>query len=180
NAAYDGFARRPDQARDALRTIAGSGRAALNDLRRLLEVVHPEVEDDPLRPQPGLSDLEQLAAAVRSAGLAVAVHHDGTPPTVPAVIDLSAYRIVQEALTNALRHASASHAEVAVRYSPDALELEITDDGRGAAGHDEWMEGRGLTGMRERAALLRGTVDAEPLAQGGWRVHAWLPLERAR
>jgi signal transduction histidine kinase len=110
----------------------------------------------------------------------VVVRREGEAPTLPAGVDLSAYRIVQEALTNTLRHARATRAEVTVRYRKQAVELEVRDDGRGSPGADLNGAGQGIVGMRERAALLGGTLEAGPLPAGGYRVHAQLPLEVSR
>ncbi|MEU4444028.1 sensor histidine kinase [Actinosynnema sp. NPDC050801] len=162
-AADDVFDRRPDRAKEALRSIEATGRATLEELRKLLGAVRPEE-------RPGLDRLAELVEPLRAAGLRVDVRHEPVP--LPAGVDLSAYRIVQEALTNTLRHARAGRAEVLVRTDSGVLELEVRDDGRGGvAGF-----GRGITGMRERAALLGGTVDAGPLPEGGFLVHARLPL----
>ncbi|WP_202918963.1 sensor histidine kinase [Saccharothrix deserti] len=162
-AADDVFDQRPDRAREALRSIDATARATLDELRKLLGAVRPEE-------RPGLDRLADLVEPLRAAGLRVEITHESAP--LPAGVDLSAYRIVQEALTNTLRHAQASRAEVLVRNDSGVLDLEVRDDGRGGvAGF-----GRGITGMRERAALLGGTVDAGPLPDGGFRVHARLPL----
>ncbi len=159
-AADDVFDSRPDQARAALRSIEGAGREALGDLRRLLA-----------GEQPGLARLGELAEPLRAAGLEVAMSVDGE---APAEVEGSAYRIVQEALTNTLRHASARRAEVEVRTQDGVLELDVRDDGRGGGFADG--AGRGIAGMRERAALLGGTLEAGPRPEGGFRVHARFPL----
>ncbi len=159
-AADDVFDARPDQARAALRSIEGAGREALGDLRRLLA-----------GEQPGLDRLGELAEPLRAAGLEVAMSVDGA---APAEVEGSAYRIVQEALTNTLRHASARRAEVEVRAHDGVLELDVRDDGRGGGFADG--AGRGIAGMRERAALLGGTLEAGSRPDGGFRVHARLPL----
>ncbi len=176
-AADDVFDERPDQARAALRSIERSGREAMTELRRLLGAVRPEAR--PPAPQPGLDRVE-LAEPLRAAGLGVGVHREGDPAPLPAGVDLSAYRIVQEALTNTLRHARASRAEVTLSYGADSVELEVTDDGNGVSAADPCAPGQGLMGMRERAALLGGTLEAGPLPRGGYRVHARLPLEADR
>src|SRR3954470_1617034 len=159
-AAGDVFEARPDQARAALHSIEGAGREALGELRRLLA-----------GEQPGLDRLGELAEPLRAAGLEVAIDVDADAS--PGV-EGSAYRIVQEALTNTLRHAGASRAEVVVRAGEGMLELDMRDDGRGGGFADG--SGRGIAGMRERAALLGGTLDAGPMPEGGFRVHARLPL----
>jgi signal transduction histidine kinase len=173
-AADDVFDERPDRAREALRAIEAAGREALGELRRLLTVVRPGADGDPAHPQPGLDRLGELAAPLRAAGLEVALRREGDAGTLPAGVDLSAYRIIQEALTNTLRHAGASRAEVTVRSGAGMLELDVRDDGRGSGG--DGGAGRGIAGMRERAAMLGGTLEAGPLPEGGFRVHARLPL----
>jgi signal transduction histidine kinase len=178
SAADDVFDTRPDQARAALRSIEQAGRDALRELRTLLSG-GASGDPDPTQPQPGLARLDELAQPLRVGGLDVVVRREGEAPEVPAGVDLSAYRIVQEALTNTLRHARATRAEVTVRYGDGAVELEVRDDGRGSAGAEANGTGRGLVGMRERAALLGGTLEAGPLPGGGYRVHARLPLETA-
>ena len=175
-AADDVFDERPDQARAALRSIERSGREAMAELRRLLSEVRPRPGAVPQVPQPGLDGLEELAAPLREGGLEVAVRREGEAAALPAGVELSAYRIVQEALTNTLRHARATRADVTLRYEPGALELEVSDDGR-AAPESLAGDGHGLMGMRERATLLGGTLEAGPGPQGGYRVHARLPLE---
>jgi signal transduction histidine kinase len=176
-AADDVFDERPDQARTALRAIESSGREALAELRRLLAAVRPDADENPNRPQPGLGDLDELAAPLRAGGLDVVVQREGGPTELPAGVDLSAFRIVQEALTNTLRHAGATRAEVTVRYDSEAVEVDVLDDGRGATSGGTPGGGHGLVGMRERVALLGGTLEAGPLPRGGgYRVHARLPL----
>jgi signal transduction histidine kinase len=183
-AADDVFDTRPDQARQAVRSIEATGREALRELRRLLGQVSPPAagHEGPApvpAPTPGLARLEELTAPLRAAGLEVAVRREGPGgPAVPAGVDSSAYRIVQEALTNTLRHAGASSASVTIRAAGGTLELDVRDDGRGCPA--EAAGGRGLAGMRERAALLGGTLDAGPLPEGGFRVLARLPLGAAR
>jgi signal transduction histidine kinase len=176
-AADDVFDSRPDQAREALRSIEQAGRDALGELRRLLSAVRPGVSGTPTHPQPGLDRLEELAQPLRTGGLDVVVRHEGPASSLPASVDLYAYRIVQEALTNTLRHARAKHVEVVVRYGLDAVEIDVRDDGQGFAVGDGAGGGLGLVGMRERASLLGGTLEVGPLPRGGYRVHARLPLE---
>jgi signal transduction histidine kinase len=178
-AADDVFDERPDQARAALRSIESTGRDALVELRRLLAGVRSD-DDASAPPQPGLSRIGELAAPLRAAGLEVTLRREGEAgDALPAGVDLSAYRIVQEALTNTLRHAGASRADVTIRADSEMLELEILDDGRGGA-LDGDGAGRGIAGMRERTAMLGGTLDAGPVPGGGFRVHARLPLEAVR
>jgi signal transduction histidine kinase len=179
-AADDVFDSRPDQARAALRSIERAGRDALGELRRLLSAVRPGMEPEPTGPQPGLDRLDELAEPLRAGGLRVVVRREGPATQLPAGVDLSAYRIVQEALTNTVRHARATRAEVTVRYGADAVEVDVRDDGRAAPGSAANGGGHGLAGMRERASLLGGTLEAGPLPGGGYRVHARLPLEPAR
>ncbi|HMG41517.1 MAG TPA: sensor histidine kinase [Acidimicrobiales bacterium] len=177
-AAGDVFDTHPDQARSALLAIERTGREALVELRRLLGAVFPGELRSPSSPQPGLDRLDELAGQVRAAGLDVTVTVDGPPAALPAGIDLSAYRIVQEALTNTLRHARARSAEVTVRYRPDAVEIDVVDDGTAAPAASDGP-GYGIIGMHERATVLGGTLDAAPTAHGGFRVHALLPLDPA-
>jgi signal transduction histidine kinase len=172
-AAQDVFDVRPELSRESLSAIEASGRAALGELRRLLSTVRADGEDAH-DPQPGLAQLEALVESVRAAGLDVALRREGRPVEVPSGVGLSAYRIVQEALTNTLRHAHASSAVVTVRYTPVAVEVEVADDGRGARGGVEG--GRGIVGMRERAALLGGTLEVGSAPRGGFHVRAALPV----
>jgi signal transduction histidine kinase len=192
-AAGDVFDDRPDQARAALSSIEGAGREALAELRRLVAAVRPGEgdgdggggEDLPSEPQPGLAQVSALAAQLRSAGLDVVVREDGEPFPLPAGVDLSAFRIVQEALTNTLRHAHATTAEVTLRYEPGVVELDVVDDGRptiprahgAGTGTEAGNGGLGLVGMHERATMLGGVLEAGPTAHGGFRVRARLPVE---
>ena len=179
-AADEVFETRPDQARAALRSIESAGREALRELRLLLGAVRPGEPGGPAAPQPGLSGLDELVEPLRGVGLAVALRREGAVRPLPAGVDLSAYRIVQEALTNTLRHGRATRAEVTVRYGADSVELDVRDDGLAAVRRATGApRGAGLVGMRERASMLGGTLEAGPLAEGGYRVHAHLPLEAA-
>jgi signal transduction histidine kinase len=179
SAAEEVFDTRPDQARAALRSIEQAGRDALRELRTLLGGGATD-GPDPTQPQPGLDRLDELAEPLRLSGLDVVVRREGKPAELPTGVDLSAFRIVQEALTNTLRHARATRAEVTVRYGDGAVELEVRDDGRASQAAVANGTGRGLVGMRERAVLLGGTLEAGPVPGGGYRVHARLPLEAAR
>jgi signal transduction histidine kinase len=170
----------PKEARKALAAIEATSRAALTELRRLLGVLRQE--DEPhggLAPMPGLADLEGLLAEVAKAGLAVKLQVHGTRPPLPAGVDLSAYRIVQEALTNVVKHAGPARAQVVVGYHDRDVTVEILDDGRGAAtstGEGRAGTGHGLIGMRERVAAFGGDLEAGPGPGGGFRVAARLPL----
>jgi len=172
-AANDVFESQPGRAREALQAIEASGRAALGELRRMLGVVR-EAGDANYAPQPGIERIEELVADVRAAGLDVAVSIEGAPREVPAGIDLSVYRVVQEALTNTLKHARASRADVTLRYGARELGVEVRDDGAG--GTNGAGGGHGLTGMRERVAIFGGSLDAGPAKQGGFEVVARFPL----
>jgi signal transduction histidine kinase len=171
----------PHKAREPLRSVQDTGRQALIELRRLLGVLRTDDGAAALAPQPGLDQVGALAAHVREAGVAVELRVDGARDHVPAGVDLAAYRIVQEALTNVLKHASASHAVVRVGYRPDAIELEVLDDGHGplGSGHDGTGPGQGLIGMRERASLYGGLIEAQPRTGGGFAVRARLPVRIA-
>jgi signal transduction histidine kinase len=178
-AADDVFDTSPEAARQALRSIGSAGRQALAELRRVLQTVRPQAgEEQGWAPQPGLSGLGELLAQVRATGLKVTARVDGALVDLPAGLDLSAYRIVQEALTNTLKHARADTAEVNVRYSPAGLLLEVLDDGQPAApaGQHGPGPGRGLIGIRERAALHGGTCAAGPRPGRGFRVQVSFPL----
>ena len=170
-AADDVFESSPQRSREAVRAVAATGRQAQAELQQLLRTVAPD-QDARAHPQPGLADVERLGATVAQAGLDVTTEVAVTV-AVPPGVALSAYRIVQESLTNALRHADAEHAEVRVHVVDAALLVDVHDDGQG--GHTTGS-GRGLVGMRERAELLGGTLSAGPDPAGGWRVTAHLPM----
>jgi signal transduction histidine kinase len=165
----------PAAASEALREIEASGRTGLAEMRRLLGILKAE-GDDGRTPQPGLADLGELLDSMAATGLAVEVVVEGSPRPLPPGVDLSAYRIVQEALTNALRHAGGASAHMVVRYEPGALELEIADDGPGRPDGPP-TGGHGLIGMRERAQLFGGEFDAGLRPGGGFLVRARLPFE---
>jgi signal transduction histidine kinase len=170
----------PKEARRSLAAIEATSRAALEELRRLLGVLRQEDEPQAsLAPVPGLADLDSLLGEVAKAGLAVRLQVEGTPSPLPAGVDLSAYRIVQEALTNVVKHAGPARAEVVVGYHDRDVTVEVTDDGRGAAapaGDGQTRVGHGLIGMRERVAAFGGDLEAGPGPDGGFRVVARLPL----
>lgn len=160
--------------REVLETVEDIGRGALTEMRRLVGMLRSD-ESYPLTPQPGLGDLPQLVTQVREAGLPVELSVEGDPRDLPVGLELSAFRIVQEALTNALKHAGDARATVRVRYRPDSLELEIVDDGAGAEAEADGG-GHGLVGMRERVALYGGRFEANRRAAGGFTVRALLPI----
>jgi signal transduction histidine kinase len=166
----------PERAGEPLRRIEASGREALDELRRLLGVLRDGSQaEEGLTPQPGLADLPALVDSVSGAGVAVALSFEGRPRTLPRGVDLSAYRIVQEALTNTLKHAASAQAVVTVRYTHDAVELRIVDDGAGTA--NGGSEGNGLAGMRERVTLYGGSLETGPQPDGGFAVNARLPVD---
>ena len=170
----------PERAEVSLRSVERAGRDALAEMRRLLGVLGSGEDPQSLAPQPGLGDIEDLIAGTRSAGLSTHLRVDGEPTTVSAALDLCAYRIVQEALTNAIKHAGPARAEVRLRWAREALEVEISDDGRGSGDVNGASGGHGIAGMRERAALYGGTIDAGPGPGRGFTVRAHLPLSPER
>jgi signal transduction histidine kinase len=165
----------PDQAREALRSIRTTASDALGEMRRLLGILRTTGDELVLNPQPSVAQLEPLLAQTRTTGLEVELRIDGKPRPLPPGLDLTAYRIVQEALTNTRKHGRASRADVALRYTPSALEVEIVDDGTApvtAANNG----GHGLVGMRERVALYDGTLTTGAHDDGGgYAVRAVLP-----
>jgi signal transduction histidine kinase len=160
---------------ESLERIEESARQALIEMRRLLGVMRRDDQESGRAPQPGVASLPSLAETVRASGLAVDLRLDAGCFSLPPALDLSVYRIVQEALTNALRHARASRATVAVERTSAGISVQVADDGIGGAGGT--AAGHGLVGMRERAAILGGTITAAPRADGrGFLVHAELPV----
>ena len=173
----------PGRARESLAAVASTGRAALTELRRLLGVIRSDEEGEnapAYAPQPGLEYLDDLLRQVRETGLNVELSVLGEPRALPEGAGLCAYRIVQEALTNTLKHAEASRARVSLRYVADALELQVLDDGRGAPPVNGEGAGHGLIGMRERVALFGGELSARSRAGEGFEVVARIPIEEAR
>jgi signal transduction histidine kinase len=164
--------RQPERAREALTAIHEVSRQALGELRSVLGVLRADGAQAPLMPSPGLDRLDELTAHTRTAGIAVRVVEEGARRPVPAGVDAAAYRIVQEALTNTVRHSGGHEAWVRLRYDPDALTIEVDDDGRLAAPPEP---GNGVAGMTERARALGGTLAAGPRPGGGFRVLARLP-----
>jgi signal transduction histidine kinase len=168
--------RRPEQARETLVTIEQTSARALSELRATLGVLRDAADGH--TPTPGLSQVEELAGLAREAGLDVKVEASLPPRELPSEVDQAAYRIVQESLTNAIRHAGPARVTVAIGYGPTHVELWVSDDGRGACqGAGRVTGGRGIVGMRERAELLGGELTAEPGPDGGFQVLARLPLE---
>ena len=170
----------PAEARQALAAIEATSRSALTEMRRLLGVLRQEGEPrGSLAPAPGLADLASLVTQVQDAGLRVWITVDGQRGPVPPGIDLSAYRIIQEALTNVIKHAAASSAHVTISYRPDSVTVEITDQGSpGPPGRTG--SGHGIIGMRERVAVFGGEFAAGPGPDGGFRVRACFPIAEVR
>jgi len=160
--------------REVLETVERTGRSALTEMRRLLGMLRANA-NEPLAPQPGLSDVPTLVTQLREAGLPVELQVEGERRELPVGIELSAYRIVQEALTNALKHAGEARASVNIRYGSDSLEIEIVDDGTGTSTPVS-SGGHGLVGMRERVALYGGRLDAGRRPSGGFAVRVLLPI----
>jgi signal transduction histidine kinase len=164
--------------RDALTSVEQAGRTALAEMRRLLAAMRRDGDDVDLMPQPGLDGLGSLLEEIGRAGLPVRLHVEGEPFPLPAALDLSAYRIVQEGLTNVLKHAHASHADVTVCYRPDGLRTEVRDDGIGAAASDGigTGHGHGLVGIRERVKIYGGEMTAGSANGGGFVLSTRLPI----
>jgi signal transduction histidine kinase len=175
---------RPEEVGKALAAIEATSRAALTELRRLLGVLRQDGDPQAsLAPVPGLANLDVLLAEVAEAGLAVRLRVEGAPAPLPAGVDLSAYRIVQEALTNVIKHAGPAHAQVTIRYRDQEVAVEVIDDGRGVAavaGDGGKGTGHGLIGMAERVAAFGGDLEVGPRPGGGFRVAARLPLAADR
>lgn len=172
----------PEQAKKALATIGDTGRASLTEMRKMLgllkEDVRADLDPDQPRPQPGVSQLPELIENVRQAGLAVEYQVTGQPRDLPALLGLTAYRIVQEGLTNTLKHAGpGARTSVHLDFGPEMLTVLVTDDGRGAAAAGSTDPGHGLVGMRQRASISGGTVTAGPKVGGGYQVIARLPYD---
>ncbi|WP_316519923.1 sensor histidine kinase [Kitasatospora brasiliensis] len=174
----------PDKAREAMAAVESGGRAAMTELRQVMGLLTidaatgdaPSTDVD-LSPQPGLARLDALVAGVRQAGLPVELTVRGERRPVPPGVELAAYRVVQEALTNTVKHAGGAAAEVTVEYAPDRLRVEVTDTGGRPTGAAATGNGRGLIGLRERLAVYGGTLHTGPRPRGGYRVTALVPLE---
>jgi signal transduction histidine kinase len=160
---------------EALEGVEQTGRTALSEMRRLLGAMRREGDDVALAPQPGLGNVEDLVEQSGRAGLLARLHVQGDAYPLPLALDLSAYRIVQEGLTNALKHAHASEADVTVRYAPDGLHIEVRDNGRGAGPSDS--NGHGLVGVRERVKIYGGEMTTETAIGGGFVLSAHLPVQ---
>ena len=167
---------RPADTRAALDAIEHAGGQALEEMRRMLGLLRERGEDVTLAPRPSLRDLDDVVARVRATGLRVDVDVHGEPVELPPGIDISAYRIVQEALTNALKQAGPAHAHLVVRYAPDAVEVIDDGAGNGAGGGS----GLGLAGLRERVAVYGGVLEAGARSEGGYALRARLPLGTGR
>jgi signal transduction histidine kinase len=165
----------PERARAPLRSIQATGRQTVVELRRLLGILREGDQELATAPQPSLGQLDELLADARGAGVSVSATVEGTPQPLPPSVDLSAYRIVQEGLTNVIKHAGHANAQVLVRYTDHALELQVTDDGPGRP--DGESSGHGLLGVRERVALFGGILQAGNRAEGGFGLRALLPLD---
>jgi signal transduction histidine kinase len=177
-AARQVLGRSPADAREAMLAIEASGRNAMTELRHLLSLLAPDrAGEDTLRPQPGLDQVQDLVAGVRAAGLTVELTITGASALLPPGLDLAAYRVVQEALTNVIKHTGGARTFVLISWVPD-LEITVSDDG-GVISYGSIGSGRGLLGLRERVAIYGGSLDAGPRPGGGWRVRARFPLERA-
>jgi signal transduction histidine kinase len=163
---------------DALRNVEQAGRTALAEMRGLLAAMRRDGDEAEFTPQPGLDGLDSLLEEIGRAGLPVQLHLDGEPVELSRGIDLSAYRIVQEGLTNALKHARASNADVTVRYRPDELQIEVRDNGAGSSTSDGL--GHGLVGVRERVKIFGGEMTAGTANGGGFILSTRLPLSRDR
>ncbi|HEX6444967.1 MAG TPA: sensor histidine kinase [Streptosporangiales bacterium] len=171
----------PDRARESLRVVRAAARDAMTELKATVSLLRADASGETRAPRHGLAELDELAALVRRPGLDVTTRVVGTPRPLPGVVDQSAYRIVQESLTNVGRHAAARHAEVTVRYGPDELVVEVADDGRGPDGPGAGAApGHGIAGMAERVAALGGTLQTGASDHGGFLVRARLPLDGAR
>jgi signal transduction histidine kinase len=168
------LAEQPQEARGAIDAIERTASLALGEMRRLLNVIRADDGAPALTPQPSLAQIEPLITEVRAAGLPVELQVEGTTCELPPGVDLCAYRVVQEALTNSLKHAGSATAQVLVRYGADTLEVEVADTGAGTVNGD--LAGLGLAGMRERVALFGGDLESGPSPDGGYLVRARLPL----
>ena len=176
-AARQALDRQPEKARDPLLSVEATGRTAMSELRRLVAMLRQPEDEDQLAPQPSLRHLNLLVDQIRQTGLVIDVDESCREDGIPPGVDLSAYRIAQEALTNVLKHARAVHVSVSVRCDGAAVEVTVEDDGRGPSDHGSLTGGHGIIGMRERVSLFGGRFEAGARAGGGFRVFAHLPYE---
>lgn len=167
----------PAEAKASLEAISRTSRSSLAEVRRILGALRTDADATGYHPPPGLAALDGLAAELTEAGLPVRVDVQGAPQQVPAALDLTGYRVVQEALTNVARHAGPAQAEVTVRYESGKVTVQVDDDGRGAATRGADTGGHGQLGMRERVAVWGGTLHTGPRPEGGYRVTATLPYQ---
>jgi len=177
------------EASESMLAVEASGRTALSELRHMLGALstnglsvasEPTPEPEPgIAPQPGLAQLDALVQRIREAGLPVTLKTEGAPTPLPAGIDIAAYRILQESLTNALRYAAGAPTEISLHYRDTELKLEVLDEGP-ETGRTDGAPGHGLVGMRERVAIFGGKLEAGPRLERGYAVRAWLPLDRVR
>ena len=167
---------KPEAAADALQAIKTASKEGLRELRAILNVLRQADDADPVQPAPGLAQLDALVEGARRAGLPITLTVTGPPFPLPAAVDLAAYRIVQESLTNVIRHAGSAAATVSVSYHPDELVIDVTDTGHGPPASPGSTAGHGQAGMRERAAAVGGTVQTGPCPGGGYQVTARLPV----
>ena len=163
-----------EREREALLVVEQTGREALAEMRKLVGVLRRPEEAPALAPQPSLKHLEKLVEQVRESGLDVDLKVEGEEANLPASVDLAGYRLVQEGLTNTLKHAQAKHAEVLVRYGSDEVEVTVADDGNGKGGGEG--SGHGLVGLRERIAVAGGELESGPRANGGFQIRARIPM----
>lgn len=169
----------PGRAQEVLRAVEDGGRAALTELRHVMGLLAMDgetLDEAELAPQPGLDRLDALAARIRASGVPVELALTGEPTTLPPGVDLTAYRVVQEAVTNTIKHAEGASVSIRVEYAPEALRVEVTDTGGAPAATARTGDGRGLTGLRERLALYDGVLEAGPRLTAGFRVRATVPL----
>jgi signal transduction histidine kinase len=170
--------RSPAQSVATMQHVSSTGRQALTEMRRLLGVLRDDESESSRRPQPGIEELGPLVSQVCAAGLPVTLAVEGDGTAFPAGAQLTVFRLVQEALTNSLKHAGpAARAAVSLRFDAAGVDVEISDNGSGERSAAQGGHGLGLNGMRERAAVYAGTVEAGPLSNGGWRVHTRLAVE---
>ncbi|HEY1651435.1 MAG TPA: sensor histidine kinase [Acidimicrobiales bacterium] len=179
NTALHMMDRQPDRARGALTTINDVSKQALVELRSILGILRDVDEDAPLAPSAGLEHLDGLIGRTNAAGLSVRIEEKGEKLSLPTSVDLAAHRIIQEALTNTVRHSGATAAVVRVAYGARAVTVEVDDDGRGDTSIPTDGASAGIVGMTERAQALGGRLEAGPRSGGGYRVTAWLPLDQA-